>query len=247
MNELYRLEFPVTPEYQIAAAAAIASFEKMILGRGDKPTFYIKDLPEDARFLLDLMASPLCFDDPNNLEIDVVFQFDVDRAVALASATHKHVTEAFGIMIGVDQPQQFPLIDTHKFEGKWNTSDILIATNGWDGLSDLQSIIDNCIPEAIVTVLPHHTDAQHTLTELLDIAAAHRIVVGHRSALTYLAAALGKHVIEFYSTPEFPDEQFNWLSKHYGNRDYTLLPQRPDNNYSATLIWRLIKQRYGIV
>jgi hypothetical protein len=211
----YQFHLPLDPEYQLAAVAVLQAFEQLVLSRKEQYVFHV----EAERPYLSEFVQPV---QPYISDPDVEFVFNVAAARKLATATNRHVTDAFGIMLGVDQPPRVP----HLTPAKPATKDLLLLrVPEWPGRNEFLEFISINKQAAIVTQI-----------DLVDctpeIVADHRIVVGARSEWTYLARAYGQFVVEFYG-----DEKRSWLDKTGG---YALL-SGPVSGYTSSLVWRYVR------
>lgn len=241
MTELYLFHFPAMWEYQIAAAATLRSFELMLIGREDDYQFYVTGLNEGATFLFDTFSKKVVCYKPDREPFglfDVEFHFDVERAKALSVNTKYHVTFAFGVMLGVYGSAQLPELMGQPVDHNGKTKILLSMDHDWNGWADLEDIILTNVNDVELVKLDRCAPADYTLQNVFDLAVNNQFIVGVRSPLTYLAAALGRRVLEFYPTR---DMETSWLTKAPGSRTYTMLVEG-EQPHRATLVWRLLKE-----
>lgn len=154
---------------------------------------------------------------------DYVVKFDADVAFKMAEQTEKHMAQMFGIFIGSDPQKMIPDLSALK---KNRTPEVDVAILPFPDAFRFHEFLENNHPELNVkTVLDD-------FSPLLESVYNAKMVVGLRSGLTYLAAGLGKAVIEIYS----PDVNRNWLSK-WSHPLYQMIYAQPEQ-VQAELVYR---------
>jgi hypothetical protein len=135
-------------------------------------------------------------------QFDLVYEFNPKRAYAMAKPTERHVSEVFAAPLGANAAV-FPNMEAlHKpYAILQPTIDVLLQA--FEGCS------------AVADWLTAHGKSYDT-TNAVDIdprgigfLLSFKMLVGPRSGMTYLAAALGLDVVELY-----PDDRHQrWVSK----------------------------------
>src|SRR6267154_2171060 len=142
-------------------------------------------------------------DNPMSLDLrdfDLAVKFDSERAYDLVKVAEKHVTQAFGIIIGSDPLKVTPDLSNCKFaDPKY---DILVLP--FPDQKQLVEFLTNNHPELETDYLDAVTD-KGVETCAMDVVDKYRMVVGIRSGLTYLAASLGRAVVEIYPPNVYRD------------------------------------------
>ena len=239
---------PNTLEMFLAALTAVQDFhvwmekgfanpnEKVPLRREAEITVYCH---KELSFLLPALEKANIsrivakVDNPMSLDLrdfDLAVKFDSERAYDLVKVAEKHVTQAFGIIIGSDPLKATPDLSNCKFaEPKY---DILILP-----FPDQKQLVDflvNNHPELETDYVDSAT-LEDSATGAWESIGKYRMVVGVRSGLTYLAASLGKGVVEIYP----PDIYRDWLSK-WSCALYQMIYLEPEKA-SASLVYRAVE------
>lgn len=188
------LRMPSDPEAFIAAVAVISCYQIMYAARKLPIELFITNVDHTNDFLFNTLPN----DEghtflPPPADTDLDFTFDVQRARAIAATGNLHVAEAFGIMLGVDQP--FPYPDMLKLDDPDIKNCIgLFHTGRWkEQASGLRELLFTNAPELDLLELPDDTA---TLLGYYEMVRGCHTVIGPPSAATYLAAASGRNVIE---------------------------------------------------
>ena len=239
---------PDTLEMFLAAITAIQDFhtwmgkgfanvnEKITLKREAEVTIHCK---KELEFLLPAIEKEgmskivAKVSNPMSLDLrdfDLAVKFDTERAFNLVKTTEKHVTQAFGIMIGSD-PQK-ATADLSNCKPIAPTLDILVLP--FPGQMQLMEFLVNNYPELETDRLDSATDSSLDNCAM-EMISKYRMVVGIRSGLTYLAASLGKGVVEIYP----PDVYRDWLSK-WSCPLYQMIYLEPEKA-SAALVYRAVE------
>ena len=160
-------------------------------------------------------------------EWDLVHRFDPQRAYKIAAVTERHAASAFGLIIG-SEASSLPDLSQLGLENQpaKHTIDVLFAGRWPDRMQVVQFLADT------------HKGKWFELTdntglELLEKVYGADMVVGPRSAATYLAAIYGKRVVELY-----PDDRHKrWLSK-WDSKNYRMVY---GSEYPAALVWKAME------
>lgn len=243
-KELYLFHFPGDWESQIAASATLRSFEQVLINRQDDYQFYVNGVGEGGMFLFEaydreVVRYETTYNPADRVVFDVEFHFDVIRAQELAKAVKLHITHAFGIMLGVWQCQQLPELVIPVMDRPTKPKILLAYDEVWDGWDTLRDIIETNLNDVDLTILDKYAPKDYTLQNVFDLAVNNQFIICARSPLTYLAASMGRRVLEFYPTANMSQE---WLTKSPGSRSYTMLAQEGPEKHRATLVWRLLKE-----
>jgi hypothetical protein len=149
-------------------------------------------------------------------EYDCFIEFDFEAAKKIALCTGKHITESLGILIG-STPRKWPLLpQPRNIEGKG----ILVAN--WDGTSLMEEAVKvqkGLAPHCSVVNLDEPI-SMHDV-DLLDVDTITGMV-GPTSALTYLAAAYRRELVEI-----FPDEESYLIYNNEGIPRYQAIIGKP--------------------
>lgn len=230
---------PEDPTAFVAAVAVTDAYQKMYAARDLPIELYIDVRVPDHAFLLKTLSGEykrssesLSICDVENLDLD--FTFDVDRAYRLALTGGRHIAEIFGIMLGVDQP--FPYPDMSRLESKEITHDILfLDTALWHNKAkELEEIIFTNAPHLKVNA--KYIEEHETLIDAYECVSTAQTVIGPPCTATYLAAAMGRNLIEFIGGDDSPLERF--LDKPLRN-NVVFIPV----SASETLLWNILQRK----
>lgn len=142
-------------------------------------------------------------------EWDCILDFrDWQRPFRIAKDSKKHLTESWGIIFGAS-PSKIPTLGCLNSRSKLETLDILISDE-FEEAEKLLTYMDNNHPEARTKI---GKVASLRVGGMFDVLSSTKIYVGKRDGASYLAAAMGKGLVELYPT----DVPLWWLSK--GNSD----------------------------
>lgn len=176
---------------------------------------------------------------PESLEgFEQAVDFDPEVAYKLSAKTGKHVTQVFGMMLGSDPPKVIPDLSAMKFPEA--VEDILVLP--FTGSAQVYSFLEVNKPELALYRIDDVEDLSRFVCA--NTVAGYKMVIGVRSGLTYLAAALGRAVVEIYPT----DRHRNWLSK-WSNPFYQMIygdpgQVMPELVYRAVeVVWKRVEQR----
>lgn len=161
---------------------------------------------------------------PDNTKWHLEFFFNTEDARSLASSTNKHITDAYSIMLGIMQTSVFPVNIPKLDRGK---TIVLLDDNEWDGWQDLLEITETNFYRYKTVLRSAAGDVEQ---HIKDAA----IVIGEQSFWTYVAAGMGRMVIEW-----FTDKNPNWLTK-YENTLYRSINLWPDRKLTPTYIYRVM-------
>jgi hypothetical protein len=217
---------PSDPEIYLAAIAALQAYFEEYSKQDATRRFVVTAVtPSNLEFLLNALPVPCNTLEPDATlccsDFDLVFEFNVEAAYKLSVKTEKHITQAFGLMLGTDAkslPDLSPLVKIEQAFG------------------DVDEVID--APLYVVYDLPLLTQAvvQLEVQQKLHPLELRRncmskdaharfcsvlrapMVIGECSFETYVAAALGKTTVEFY--PSYLHRR--WLSK-WSARSYQMI------------------------
>jgi hypothetical protein len=161
---------------------------------------------------------------PKRSLLDYVFEFDVESAYQLSLANEISMVQAFSIQAGAMAPD-FPKLEFKGLrpEPVIDTSDVLVAD-----MMGYYNDVSALFPDGKLGFVGGHF-SEHELRPVL----AHKMVLGNRSPWTYLAAILGKAVVEIYPA----DKHKGWLPK-WENPNYVMLYGEP----TAELVLRTVKR-----
>lgn len=149
---------------------------------------------------------------------DLAYQFTEEKAWAIAEATEKHVAIAMGLLLGAESKSLPDLSGITFEEPKDYHVNVLFLDHG-----DTWLFIDEYMRR-------NRPEVTYDWYFKIDQLADADMVVGHRSAPTYIASALGKKVVELY-----PDDKYKrWLSK-WDNPNYSMIYGK---EFPASMIWR---------
>jgi len=228
-NDNILFGMPESPEMFLAALSTVQDFAKQLsaqvrMGRKLSGWFLAAHVPNrELDFLKPCFPEEMAFLDewePKRGEWDYCYRFDEEASYRLSIPTEQHVTTCFGIMVGAD-PAQLPDLSAVKYELDSPKAPLLRLMD-FEGRDELAEIIDRHRPELGLT---------NCGTE---------IVVGMRSFETYVAAALGKTVLELY--PD--DRHMKWLSKWTGKYQMVY-----GDRFPVEYTWRALEgllERYPI-
>jgi len=227
---------------QLAALCVLQEYERLkskdAAWSGD---FYITGVDEDLkRFFVSSLDSHkvrwLINEEPT-VKTSFYFEFDEARAYRLSESQRFNVVRAFGIMLGCEPPSYFPDLRTDTAVLTTETPlDFLVLP----GLSE--DFAERVLDIAHIVTVFHGYEGYRGMEEILSCISQSKIVVGPTGVETYIAASLGKTVIELY-----PDSLIHtgWLSKFMTNRYYlvkeTALRARPRLlTETAEVVWARI-------
>lgn len=177
--------------------------------------------------------------EPESLEgFEQAVDFDPEVAYRLSKVNEKHVSQVFGIMIGSDPPKVLPDLSAMAFPDA--VEDMLVLP--FAGSEQVYAFLEVNKPDRVI----HRVEGVENLNQGISPRnmARYKLVVGVRSGLTYLAAALGRAVVEIYPT----DRHRNWLSK-WSNPFYQMIygdpgQVTPELVYRAVeVVWKRVEQR----
>jgi len=210
---------PEDPEMFLAALATVqdyvAQLKKQVKDRRKHGEWFVAvHLVKEFEFFKCCFPEEIVFVDewnPVRGEWDYVYKFDAEVAYDLSLPTQQHVTTCFGILVGAD-PAMVPDLSAveHEF---YTGKEPMLQLLSFEGRDELAEIIDN-----------HHP-------ELGEALCGTSVVVGMRSFETYVAAALGKTVLELYPN----DKHVKWLEKP-GN--YQMIV---GDHFPVEFVWRALE------
>jgi hypothetical protein len=141
----------------------------------------------------------------------IIDMLDSGRVMNLAKAQQKHITETWGILCGAT-PQKTADLGAMAAKFGQPTTDVLIDAN-LNGSDRLEDFFLRNFPTLNFTVKDFKA---MRACHVFDAVADTKLLVGRRSAATYLAAMMkGKKLVEYYP-PDFP---LWFLDKNVG-KDY---------------------------
>ena len=159
---------------------------------------------------------------PKRGDWDLAFQFTEDKAWAVAATTEKHAAIAMGLLVGAEA-SSLPDLSAIQFDPSKvdRHIDVLFIDFG-----DMWMVVQGYLAQ-------NRPELVHDLYySIWDLFVAD-MVVGYRSAPTYIASALGKKVVELY-----PDNKYKrWLSK-WDNPNYSMIYGK---EFPASKIWRAME------
>jgi hypothetical protein len=225
MTEKHLYVLPEDPESCLAAIAAIQGLLGELKKRKGEADVTVV-CPNET-----LIDVAVCIDEkcdvyrelPEDVKLrdwDMFFKFDVELAYKMAQPTQKHITQIFGIQIGSD-PKSLP-----DLAALWPAKAIPAAVYDvcllpFPSRKRVYEYLSNNFPE--LTIAPQ-LGYDITINWQVVQAESAKIVVGVRSFGTYVAASLGRAVIELY-----PDDRYRqWLSK-WNNPRYQMIYGKIEN------------------
>lgn len=166
-------------------------------------------------------------------EVDVLFEFNPEKAYFLTRSVGKHIVEAYGTLLGTVAMSMLPPIVS---KAKEVPGDVLVVgrhkldeelyTNEWDHAEDFVRMGTAFgIP---ITRLDHGLDFR----DMVDSIAKASVVVGIRGTPTLVAASLGKTVMEL--SPDGGKGK-NWMSKWEDKRYRMMYGELADMD--AIFVW----------
>ncbi len=221
-KEIIQFVMPNDAETFIAALAVVEAYEYQCLnekGVTQSYEIHLENVPKGREFLVKPQFKLGYYTGKKDLE----FVFDSVRAKTVATATKKHVTEAFAIMLGIKPESLFPSTLT-----LCESQKKVVVLNEVPDLTELLSI--NLFEYEILNITPAEDMFEHQV----NLIRSAEIVIGKRSALTYVACAMHKKVIEWSEDP-----YTQWLSK-WENPNYRPFEVNQKLKLTASLILRFI-------
>lgn len=167
--------------------------------------------------------------EPRRQDWDCVLDFrSTERVLRIATPTKRHVTDAWGILFG-GSPGKVPQLGYLGARVRQAIVDVIVDADIENG-EKLLTFFNRNYPDALVVV-----DRVNGLrpSTMFDKLCATRMYIGKRSGATYLAATMGKALVELYPT----DLPSWWLSKPQWDR-YKLIY---GDSFSPELIWVFVE------
>ena len=220
--------------------AAIATLQDYVIQRKDTQLEITLQNPVPAHdyLLAEIPCVELITHECNPVlrgEYELVYEFNPESAYQVAKATKAHITEVFGHQIGC-APASIPSLDK-LLSANYVPSDCVgvLTSSLFNEMREL--VISKQIPARWIEWSDTSQELnQHSFERLAECS----IVVGHMSAATYAAAALGRHVIEIYPTTVHKE----WLSKWMADDYKMVYTSQPDYAMLAKVVeetWRTRK------
>jgi|HubBroStandDraft_2_1064218.scaffolds.fasta_scaffold451281_1 hypothetical protein len=124
----------------------------------------------------------------NRSEFNCFIDFDFKAAEKISVCTGKHITESLGILIG-SRPRKTPIMPPPRCTQGNGT--LILNWDGWEKAKQLQKLLRNSSID--------YTSVSNSMQEIsaFDIDTA-EAVIGPVSALTLMAAAYNKKLIEIF-------------------------------------------------
>lgn len=181
---------------------------------------WLKPAFGEASFI-DSCVSPW---EPKRGQWDVAYMFDYKLAHDSALPTQRSCPSMMAALVGAHAST---IPDLSMIQGKYRAveTDVLIVE--WSESAELVTMLSEYKPEMSYSVIH---DVFHPL--MFEYVLNASMVVGPRSYATYLAAAIGKRVIEIEATGYYK----NWMAK-WDAPNYSLLY----GSTPAGLIWRTME------
>lgn len=213
---------PETLEAYLAAISAVQALreeqkiltgkdQKFVVCSNDKFNYLWPALPTE-----DIISSV----EPVRGQYELVYSFDEQIAYELSLPTKRHMAEVFGILIG-SSAKTLPDLSKVKipvYEDAVIDIDVLVLPyKDKAECSLIKSLTGKC-------GLPFSVGCLGLNDKAADWVANAKLVVGPRCGATYLAAALGKIVVEIYPT----DRHKGWLSKWSSQKYRMFYEDNPD-------------------
>jgi hypothetical protein len=142
--------------------------------------------------------------EPWRLAYDLAYQFREEDARTIAAPTQQHAATGFAMLIGAGA-RTIPDLSMIQAESLPRRLEVLLLD--FPGINDL---LDQVI-EKNPLCFPNNAFDQ----ELFEIICASDMVVGPRSAATYLAAALEKRLVELDTSSDYRSWLAKWDSPNY--------------------------------
>lgn len=167
-------------------------------------------------------------------DFDCFMEFDVERAWEATKLSAKHITEAFGILIGSSPSSRYPLQSNKLIKPVENkvkepcSVSLLQWTDSIYETQKFQKFLADNYPQLNI----HLVEVESEDPEIVfDYTKNFDVVVGRSTACgtTYAAAALGKALIEI-----FPNQKEATL---YNNFDLEVYQQVIGTEVSAEVMW----------
>lgn len=242
--EKYLFHLPENLEHRMAAAAVLCTFSDMLRNMHRPFNFYLSCprffFSDEQELFLGIGGGEVHINSIfyDATQVDVEFTFDVERAWRIAQSTERHITNAFGVMLGVDQPVIAPRLIQPPVPPR---SILICEQEGSDTFNDLCDIIQNNAPDIPLTRVRCLDPMLAEFKQVYDLVSAHSLVIAPGGVETYMAASLGNGhtVLELY-TPETAGAQPGWLNKVGVGAEFTRIAIW---DYSPSLVWRMIKHR----
>lgn len=240
MKENILFHLPDDPEIAIAALSVIDSYIEQSQHKTQMAMQAKQESVEETIYLLGVPDLLKQYVDPQiiqvterpELQFHLEFYFDPYKARYLGVATNKHVTDSFSIMLGIMQQSIFP-----KYVPRLQRGDEILLLNSmlfredlWPGWLDLEDFLAAKYTDYKITKATNETDLDACVRQAA-------IVIGPRCYWTYLAAAMGRVVIEWYS-----DHYKDWLTK-YENIDYRSINLDGGKELTATYVFRVLANK----
>lgn len=158
---------------------------------------------------------------PKRGEWDFVYRFDPEVAYSISETSEIHAATAFGILIGAAPEPEFPSLDRLHLEALNG-----IAVLPFDGDQEMADLLEIHYPEFPVVT---------GIGDVFGVPYQYDMVIGPRSSDTYMAASLGKRVVELY-----PDDRHRgWLAKWGIGTRYM---QMYGKEFPVGMIWRAVEE-----
>lgn len=216
---------PQDPEIYLAAIAVLQAYCKDLATKeaatGVREALAVTVVTDPAlQFLLDALPVP-CRTLHSSAKLacpdfDLVFEFNAEAAYALGHATQKHVTQAFGLMLGCDAKSLPDLSNVVQIEQAFGGVDQRVACPlfvhwpiSW--LPIVAEFHKQFLLES--TVVP--ADVPLSVQERFRAVLRAPMVIGPQSFETYVAASLGITTVELCSTKLHRRWLSKWAAKSY--------------------------------
>ena len=209
IHERHFYWMPDSTEMFVAALAAVQDYQKWLAKRHVVPEIHVYCKNPNAHFLFQAIhknvVPELRVEYLDLRAFDQSVRFDEEAAYKLSINTEKHASQMFGIQIGSEPQKSVP--DLSCMNVPEASRDILLLP--YHANEKLLDYLENNYPEMSITVVSEEQYKSWNDQVLFELVCDFKLIFGERSAATYLAAAIGRGVIEIYP----PDRHRNWLSK----------------------------------
>lgn len=168
-------------------------------------------------------------------DYDYFIDFDFIKAQELMKYNPRHITEAFGVLIGTFTgaiqygvwPQKQPILGPLTL--KKQNSDFSVLLMNWDieVSNKFSGYLRNNYPELTITIIEKESIDPEIVTQCV---ANYDVIIGKASPTTYIAASLNKMVIEIFNS----DNDYNL----YNNTNIEFY-EVAVGNPSAAFLWKL--------
>jgi hypothetical protein len=166
-----------------------------------------------------------------------IMDFDADRAYKVTHRIRKHISEAYGVMVGAVPSSLLPPVA--QWYGEEQVGQVLLVDRSWMDTEreDKWPGIDEFIKTAEQEGIPvKWLSSSYGWKNMVRTISQASVVVGVEGSATLLAATFNKIVLEF-SPPDWHHR--NWMTK-WENRKYRYIRKSLDQ-ISAEYVWERLR------